>query len=104
MLELIAIVGGLILIFYLPYEVGKVRNGWVRKSFKGAPADFPAAYAKSLKSFTTLGLILGCVGVVLAPLTPEGGEWVFKLLGAAIWFGVAAIAYQQRGKLTAQPA
>jgi hypothetical protein len=30
MLELIAIVGGLSLLFYLPHETNKVRNGWVR--------------------------------------------------------------------------
>jgi hypothetical protein len=104
MLELIAIVGGLFLIFYLPYEAAKVRNGWVRKSFKGSPGDFPAAYAKGLKSFMTIGLILGCVGVVLAPLAAERGEWIFKLLGAAIWFGVAAVAFQQRSRLERQPA
>jgi hypothetical protein len=70
MLELIAIVGGVLLLFYLPHEVNKGRRGWVRKSFEGAPEDFPAVYAKGLKSFTTIGLILGCVGIVSAPLTP----------------------------------
>ena len=104
MLELIAIVCGLVLCFYLPHEASKVRNGWVRKSFKGAPEDFPAVYAKGLKSFATIGIVLGCVGVVLAPLAPEGGEWVFKLLGAAIWFGVAGISFYLRSRLTQQPA
>jgi hypothetical protein len=104
MLELIAIVCGLVLLFYLPYEVNKVRNGWVRKSFKGAPEEFPAAYAKGLKSFMTIGLILGGIGVVLAPLAPESGEWVFKLLSAAIWFGVAGVSAHQRGRLTSQAA
>jgi len=104
MLELIAIVGGFILLFYLPYEANKVRGGWVRKRFKGAPGEFPAAYAKSLKSMTTIGIVLGCAGIVLAPLADESGEWIFKLLGAAIWFGVAAVAYHQRGRLEQQPA
>jgi hypothetical protein len=105
MLELIAIVGGFILLFYLPYEANKVRNGWVRKRFKGPPEDFPAAYAKALKSFMITGIVLGCAGLVLAPLAPEQGEWIFKLLGAAIWFGVAAVAYHQRTKLApTQPA
>ena len=98
MLELIAIIGGLILLFYLPHEANKVSGGWVRKNFKGAAADYPAAYVKTLKWFTKLGVILGCVGIALAPLSLERGEWVFKLLGAAIWFGVAAVAFQQRSK------
>ena len=104
MLELIAIVGGIFLLFYLPYEANKVRNGWVRKRFKGRPEAFPAVYAKSLKTFGTLGVVLGCIGIVLAPLAPEQGEWIFKLLGAAIWFGVAAVAFHQRGKFAPQAA
>ena len=102
MLELIAIVGGFILLFYLPHEANKVRDGWVRKRFKGAPEDFPAAYAKALKSHMTIGIILGCAGLVLAPIAPEQGEWVFKLLGAAIWFGVGAVAYHLRVKFEQQ--
>ena len=98
MLELIAIVCGFILLFYIPHEANKVRAGWVRKRFKGAPEDFPAAYAKALKSFIITGIVLGCAGLALAPLALEEGEWVFKLLGAAIWFGVAAVAFHQRGK------
>jgi len=103
MLELIAIVGGVVLLFYLPHEANKVRNGWMRRRFKGPPAEFRAAYAKWLKSFGTIGIVLGCVGIVLAPLAPERGEWVFKLLGAAIWFGVAAVAFRQRARLEQQP-
>jgi hypothetical protein len=30
MLGLIAIVGGLVLLFYPPHEANKMRNGWVR--------------------------------------------------------------------------
>lgn len=104
MFELLAIVGGAILLFYLPYEANKVRSGWVRKRFKGAPEDFPAAYAKSLKYMTTIGVVLGCVGIAGVPLSLESGEWVFKLLGSAIWFGVAAVAYHQRGRLEQRPA
>lgn len=102
MLELIAIVGGFFLLFYLPHEANKVRNGWVRKRFKGAPEDFPAAYAKALKFHINIGIVLGCGGLILAPLAPEQGEWIFKLLGAAIWFGVAAVAYNQRVKFEQQ--
>jgi hypothetical protein len=103
MLELIAIVGGLILCFYLPHEARKVRDGWVRKSFKGPTENFRTAYVKQLGSFVWLGLVLAGVGVVLAPLAQESGEWVFKLLGAAIWLAVAGIAYHLRGKLTRLP-
>lgn len=98
MLELIAIIGGIVLLFYLPHEANKVRGGWVRKNFKGAPADYPAAYVKTLKWLMKLGIVLGCVGLVLAPLGLESGEWVVKLLGATIWFGVAAVAFQQQSK------
>jgi hypothetical protein len=79
-------------------------TAWVRPRFKGTPAEFPAAYAKAMKSFGTIGIVLGCTGIVLAPLAPEKGEWVFKLLGAAIWFGVAAVAFRQRSRIEQQSA
>jgi hypothetical protein len=76
----------------------------VRARFKGTPAEFPAAYAKAMKSFATIGIVLGCIGIVLAPLASEKGEWVFKLLGAAIWFGVAAVSFRQRSRIEQQSA
>jgi len=104
MLELIAIVGGLVLCFYLPYEANKVRNGWVRKRFKGAPEDFRPQHAKLLRSFMILGLVIGAANIVLAPLNLEGGEWVFKLVDGIIWLAVAAIAYNLRAKMALQTA
>jgi len=104
MFELIAIIGGLVLCFYLPYETGKVRGGWVRKRFKGPPESFRAAYIKQLTYFMWFGVAIGAVDVVLAPLSLRRGEWVFKLISAAIWLAVAAVAYHSRGRLAEQPA
>ena len=51
-----------------------------------------------------VGVAIGAVDVVLAPLSLRRGEWVFKLISAAIWLAVAAVAYHSRGRLAEQPA
>ena len=99
MLELISIVCGLILIVYLPVEATKVSNGWTRPSFKGTPQEFRTAYLKQVTYFMWLGIGLGVANLAVAPLNPEDGQWVFLVVGAAIWFGDAAVAYHFRGRL-----
>lgn len=102
MLELIAIVGGICLLFYLPSQAKKVRNGWVRPNFKGEPATFRAMHFKQLTYFMWTGVGLGAGNLLLAPFDTLPGEWIFKLLTSAIWFGVAAVAYHQRVKFEQQ--
>ena len=46
MLELISILAALIVCILIPIEVGKIRNGWVRKQFAGDRSKFLAAYRK----------------------------------------------------------
>ena len=104
MLELIALVCGLILCIYLPIEAGKVRNGWVRKSFKGTPEAFRAAYRKQVVYFMWIGVAIGIVDLVLAPISSEPGEWIFNLISAVLWLTVAAIAFYTKGQLTRMPA
>jgi hypothetical protein len=104
MLELIALVCGLILCIYLPIEAGKVRNGWVRKSFKGTPEQFRAAYLKQVVYFMWIGVVIGAVDLVLAPLSSESGEWIFNLISAALWLTVAGIAFYTKGQLTQKSA
>ena len=48
MLELIAMVAGIVICVLVPIEVGKIRRGWVRPKFAGDRAKFLAAYRKQL--------------------------------------------------------
>ena len=106
MLELIAIIGGIVLLFYLPSQTKKVISGWVSPKFKGEPATFRAMHLKQLTYHMWIGVALGAGNLLLALVDDTlPGEWIFKLLGAAIWFGVAGVAFNQRNKFqTAQPA
>lgn len=104
MLELISLVGGLILCFYIPYEAGKVRTGWIRKNFKGEPTDFRAAYLKQLTYLMWVGSVIAVVDVALAPLSDRSGEWVFKLIGAVVWLAVAGLSYNERRRMMQTPA
>jgi len=104
MLELIALVCGLFLCIYLPIEAGKVRGGWVRKSFKGTPEEFRAAYRKQVVYFMWIGVAIGVADLVLTPISSEPGEWIFNLISAALWLTAAAIAFYTKGQLARMPA
>src|SRR5262245_39967463 len=93
MLELISIVASLALCILIPIEVGKIRNGWVRKNFAGDRPRFLAAYRKQLKMLMWLGLIFGVLSVAMAPLETHGGESIVKVIAGAIWFVVAALSF-----------
>ena len=93
MLELISMVAGLIVCIMIPIEVGKIRKGWVRDKFKGDRPKFLAAYRKQIRTLMWLGLVFGVSGIGLAALADQRAESIVKLIGAAIWFSVAGIAF-----------
>ena len=93
MLELIAMIAGLIVCIMMPIELGKIRKGWVSKKFTGDRPRFLAAYRKQVKMLMWLGLVFGVLGVGLAAVEAREGEVIVKLIGAAIWFAVSGIAY-----------
>jgi len=104
MLELIAMIAGLVACIMMPIEMGKIRKGWVSKKFAGNRPGFLAAYRKQLKMLMGLGLVLGMVGIGLAAIEARQGEAIAKVIGAAIWFAVSAMAYYSLGQLANIPA
>ena len=103
MIELIGIICSLAVCILTPIEVGKIRNGWVRKKFVGDRAKFLTAYRAQLKMLTVLGLFFGVLFIGLAFLESEPGEPVFKLIAAVIWFAVSGITFVGRRKLADVP-
>jgi hypothetical protein len=103
MLALLAMVCGVILLLYLPYEGRKVRGGWVRRRYTGPLDEFPAVYCRQLTAIMWMGVAIAAINVALAPLDTHRSEWLFKLLIAAIWLGAAGVALLQRN-LTVRPA
>ena len=103
MLELIAMIAGLIVCIMMPIEVGKIRRGWVRDKFKGDRPKFLAAYRKQLKMLMWLGLVFGVMGIGLAAVEARHGEVIVKLIGAVIWFAVSGIAFVSLGELAKIP-
>ena len=93
MLELISILAALIVCILIPIEVGRIRNGWVRKQFAGDRSKFLAAYRKQLRMLIWLGLVFGVVGIGLAAIEVSRGEAIVKLVAAAIWFAVSCISF-----------
>jgi hypothetical protein len=93
MLELISILAALVVCILIPIEVGKIRNGWVRKQFAGDRPKFLAAYRKQLKMLMWLGLVFGVLGIGLAFVEAQRGEAIVKLVAAVIWFAVSGISF-----------
>ena len=93
MLELISILAALVVCILIPIEVGKIRNGWVRKQFAGDRPKFLAAYRKQLRMLTWLGLVFGVLGIGLAAIEANHGEAIVKLVAAVIWFAVSGISF-----------
>jgi hypothetical protein len=103
MLELIAMIAGLVACIMMPIEMGRIRKGWVSRKFTGDRPRFLAAYRKQLRMLMWLGLAFGVAGIGLAAVEARHGEAIAKAIGAAIWFAVSAIAYFSLGKLAKIP-
>jgi predicted Na+-dependent transporter len=93
MLELISILAALIVCILIPIEVGKIRNGWVRKQFAGDRTKFLAAYRKQLRMLMWLGLVFGVLGIGLSAIETSRGEAIVRLIAAIIWFAVSCISF-----------
>ena len=104
MLQLVVIAFGLVMLVLLPIQTGKLRSGAVSKNFRGTPEEYRDANLKQITWFMWIGIGVGIANVVLLLLNLESGGWVFFLIGAAIWFAVAAVALWSRGQLSQQAA
>ena len=99
MLELISIIAAIAVLILTPIEVNKVQKGWVRKNFKGTPAEFAAAYRKQLTAMIALGIVFGILNVALGIVEEVPYENYVKFFAALLWFGVSGISYASRQKL-----
>jgi hypothetical protein len=93
MIELISIIASLMVCILIPIEMGKIRNGWVRKKFAGDRPKFLAAYRAQLKLLMWLGLVFGVLQIGLASIEAHHGEAIVKLVAAVIWFAVCCISF-----------
>jgi hypothetical protein len=100
MLEMIALLAALALCVWTPIETRKVRNGWVRKKFKGTPAEFVTAYRRQLRVFTWVGAVLGLGNIALAATIDAGDvRQIVKIVSGAIWLVAAAVSFHSRRQL-----
>lgn len=103
MLELIAMVAGVVLCIMMPIEMGRIRKGWVHRKFAGDRPRFLAAYRKQIRSTMWLGLVLGVAGLGLAAIADHRAESIARLIGAAIWLAVSGFAFASRRALEQIP-
>jgi hypothetical protein len=103
MLELIAMVAGLAVCVMMPFEMAKIRRGWVHKKFAGDRPRFLANYRKQTRMLMWLGLVFGVAGIGLALVEDRPGGSIIKLVGAAIWLAVSGIAFTSLRALERMP-
>jgi hypothetical protein len=103
MLELIAMIAGLVVCIMMPIELAKIRKGWVSKKFAGDRPKFLAAYRTQIRALMWVGLVVGVAGLGLAAVEGQRGEVIVKLIGAVIWFAVSGIAFVSLGELAKIP-
>lgn len=99
MIELIAIIAGIAVLILTPIEINKIKNGWVRKNFKGSQQDFLNAYRKQLMLLTIVGAIFGVFNIAMGVLTEVPGDNYVKFFAGALWFAVAGVSYWGRGQI-----
>lgn len=104
MLELIAIVCALVVCVLTPFEVRRIRRGYVHKKFAGDRAKYIAAYRKQLTMLIFAGAIFGVLGIVFASLEDRPGGAAVRIVAAMIWFAVSAICFVSRRMLPSESA
>lgn len=103
MLELIAIVAALAICILTPFEVRRIRRGWVHKKFAGDRAKYIAAYRKQLTILMFTGVVFGVLGIVLALVATRPGEATVKIVAAVIWFAVSLTCFVSRRMVPSEP-
>jgi hypothetical protein len=102
MLELIAIIAALVICVLTPFEVRRIRGGWVHKKFAGDRAKYIVAYRKQLTILIYMGAVFGVLGIVFAAIATRPGDTTVKIIAAVIWFAVSAICFFSRRMLPSE--
>jgi len=101
MIELIGMLASLAVCILIPVQASKFRAGVYPKNDKFTPEQMLAAFRKQLAMFVWLGLGFGVLFIFLAVIEDEPGEWMVKLVGAALWFAAGGIAFFTQRSLPA---
>lgn len=104
MLELIAILCALAVCVLTPFEVRRIRGGYVHKKYAGDRAKYIAAYRKQLTMLIIMGAIFGVLGLVFAAVEDRPGGAAVRIVAAVIWFAVSAICFFSRRMLPSESA
>jgi hypothetical protein len=104
MLELIALICGIVLTIWQPIEARRVAGGWTRPRFRGTRAEFLVAYRRQLTMFLWLGVVIAVLNIGMGVvLEDEPARRIARFVTAAVWLGVAASSFLSRRIAEAAP-
>jgi hypothetical protein len=99
MIELISILASLAVLFLTPFEVNRIRKGYVAKKFESDPEKYRTAFRKQVTMLIWVGLVLGLLQIGLSFVEKSHGENVVKIVAGVIWLAVAGVCFVSRGML-----
>jgi hypothetical protein len=104
MLELIALICGVVLTVWQPIEARRVAGGWTRPRFRGTREEFLVAYRRQLTMFLWLGVVIALLNIGMSlVLEDEPARRIARFVTAAVWLGVAGSAFLSRRIAEAAP-
>ena len=104
MLELISILASIAVLVLTPIQTAQVCAGKINPKYKGTPQAYVAAVRKQIGLMIWVGAVFGVLDLVLMFLASEPGEWIVKLVAAALWIGVSGVSFYSSQKLAGLPA
>jgi hypothetical protein len=104
MLELIALLAGVVLTVWQPIEARRVAGGWTRPRFRGTREEFLLAYRRQLTMFLWLGVVIAVLNIGMGVLLEDDpARRIARFVTAAVWLGVAASGFVSRRIADAAP-
>ncbi|HEY3778205.1 MAG TPA: hypothetical protein VGL35_09110 [Rhizomicrobium sp.] len=99
MIELISILASIGVLILTPIQTKQILAGHINKKYKLTREDCAAAFSKQLWFLFWLAPIFAVLNLTMIFIASEPGEWVVKLVAAALWLGVLAVTFFSRQKL-----
>lgn len=97
MLELIALLAGVVLAVWQPIEARRVAGGWTRPRFRGTREEFLPAYRRQLTIFLWIGVAIAVLNIGMGALIEDDpARRIARFVTAVVWCAVAASAVLSR--------
>jgi hypothetical protein len=93
MIELIGILACLAACISVPFQIAKMRTGWMPPKFAGTPAEYAAVFRRQLSILKWVGLGFGVLELLMIAIEKTPGEWIVKLIAGVLWLTMSGLCF-----------